>query len=30
LYAGAATKKKDSTAKFFRTSSTLSHCLWWW
>jgi len=29
LYAAAATKKKDSTAKSFRTSSTFSHSLWW-
>jgi len=28
LYAAAATKKKDSTAKSFRTSSTFSHSRW--
>jgi len=29
LYAAAATNKKDSTTKSFRTSSTFSHGLWW-
>jgi len=29
LYTAAATKKKDSTTKSFRTSSTFSHSLWW-
>jgi len=29
LYAAATTKKRDSTAKSFRTSSTFSHRLWW-
>ena len=28
LYAAATTKKKDFTAKSFRTSSTFSHSLW--
>jgi len=29
LYAAVATKKKDFTAKSFRTSSTFSHNHWW-
>jgi len=29
LYAAVATKKKDFTAKSFRTSSTFSYSLWW-
>jgi len=29
LYASAATKNKDSTAKSLRTSSTFSHSRWW-
>jgi len=29
MYAVVATKKKEFTAKSFRTSSTFRHSLWW-